>query len=141
MDLPPAAADMYKTWWKWVNGWASSGLTAPGAVFTLPQVQSVASNVYPDFEGTVARYNPIGLSQLFSVARRIANSSVAVSTAPDSSPVTGAMVAEAPWSRSAVDQAVLPLWQARVSITYLDSAGIQLTGITTVTVPDRKSVV
>lgn len=135
MDLPPAAAALYKTWWSFAN-YAAAQRTATGQyAFSVTDMSAAASEINRTVYGGQGGYNPIGLSQLYSIARRITNSSAALGAAPDSSPITGAMVAEAPWSRSAAEQGTLPMWQVRAEITYLDPAGGQQTGIATVTVP------
>lgn len=134
MDLAPAAAAMYKSWWSFVN-YAASAREADGSYsFTVADTSAAASQISKDVGGNYASYNPIGVSQLFGIARRIANSSSALSQADPSSPITAAHVAQAPWARSAADQAAAPMWQARVAITYTDASGVQQDGIAVVNI-------
>lgn len=135
MDLPPAAAAMYKTWWSFAS-YAATQLDPAGRYAYSPaDASAAASAINRDVYGGQGGYNPIGLSQLYSVARGIANASRTLTGADDSAPITSDMVAEAPWSRSAADQAAMPMWQARVNITYTDPSGATLTGITVVDIP------
>lgn len=135
MDLPPAASAMYKSWWSFVN-YAASQVDDQGRYsFGPTDVSSAASEISRTVGGPYASYNPIGVSQLFSVARTIANSSAALNAADASSPITAGMVAEAPWSRSAAEQTALPMFQVRAEVTYLDQAGVQNTGFYTIQIP------
>lgn len=135
MELPPLAAAMYKTWWSFASYTASQVDPSGRYAYSVADASAAASAVNRDVYGGQGGYNPIGLSQLYSIARRIASASRAVGAAPDSSPIDASMVAEAPWSRSPADQAALPMWQARVSITYLDESGTQATGYAVVDIP------
>lgn len=128
MDLPPAAAAMYPTWWAMVNGIANETGPGGGYLYNIAQAQAIAAQVYPDYEGTAAPYNPIGLSQLFSIARKMGNTAVAIANAPPDSPITSGMVAEAPWSRPLAEQAASPKWWARAQISYTTAEGVQETG-------------
>lgn len=134
MDLPTQADAMYKTWWAFVNNLANARDDQGKYAVNVAQAQAIASEVFPSFEGTAAPYNPIGLSQLFSVARKIGNASGAVAAAPGGAPIDASMVAEAPWSRSPAEQAAMPMWQARVTMTYTDAAGVQQEGISVVNI-------
>lgn len=134
MDLPTAAASVYQTWWSFANYAASSRDQNGAYSFTVADAQSAASQVNRDVYGGAGGYNPIGISQLFGIARRIANSSAALGQAAPTSPITPSMVAEAPWSRSQADQAAMPMWQARVEITYTDAAGVTQNGISVVNI-------
>lgn len=129
MILPPQAAAMYPTWWQFVQGLAQA--TNPDGTYELniAQAQSIASNIYPDFEATAAPYNPIGLSQLFSAARKISNTAVAIDNAPGDSPITPDMVAAAPFGRPAAEQAASPKWWAKGQMTYTTPEGVTETGI------------
>lgn len=134
MDLPSAAQAMYNTWWSFVN-YAANATDANGKyAYSVTDASSAASAINKDVYGGQGGYNPIGLSQLFSVARKIGNATGALGQADPSSAITGSMVAEAPWSRPAAEQAALPMWQARVSITYTDESGITQTGISVVNI-------
>lgn len=128
MDLPVAADAMYKQWWSFVN-YAANHQEADGSwSYTVATAQAAASDVNTNVWGGQGGYNPIGLSQLFGVARKIGNATNAIAAAGDSSPITPGMVAEAPWSRPLADQAAAPKWQARVGITYTDPEGVTQTG-------------
>lgn len=132
MNLPPAAAAMYNTWWSFVAGIANERNDQGGYAYNIAQAQSIAAQVFPDYEGTVAPYNPIGLSQLFGAARRIQNAVVDVATADPSTVSTGFQVAAAPWGRPPDEQAASPKWQARAEFTYTDETGQQLSETMTV---------
>lgn len=134
MDLPAAADAMYKTWWSFAN-YAANAREADGTYsFTVTDTSAAASEVSKTVGGAFASYNPIGISQLFSVARKIGNATSALGRADPSAPIDPSMVAEAPWSRPAAEQAAMPQWQARVAITYTDAAGVQQQGISVVNI-------
>lgn len=134
VELAPAAGAMYNTWWSFVN-FAANAKNPDGTwAYSVADAQSAASAVNRDVYGGQGGYNPIGLSQLFSVGRKIGNATDAIGAAPDASPITDSMVAEAPWSRPAADQAALPMWQARVSMTYTDEFGVTQTGISVINI-------
>lgn len=132
MDLPPAADAMYKTWWSFVSYAASTISTETGRVFSAAETQEAASDISRTVGGAYAGYNPIGLSQLYGVARSIARATDALTAADDASPIGADMVAEPPWSRSVAEQAALSLWQARAQITYTDASGATLNGFQTI---------
>lgn len=131
-DLPQLAQAMYSTWWNAMMGWASQIDPATGRGYSLTDVSAASAELSRNYPGTLKNYSPIGTSQLFSAARRIVNASAALTAAPDSSPISGSMVTEPPWSRPAADQFATPAWQARMNITYLDAQGVQTTGIAVV---------
>lgn len=125
---------MYTTWWSFVN-YAANAKNPDGTwAYGVTDAQSAASAINRDVYSGQGGYNPIGLSQLFSTARKIGNATDTLGTAPDVSPITGNMVAEAPWSRSAADQAALPMWQARVTMTYTDEFGVTQTGYSVINI-------
>lgn len=125
---------MYSTWWNFAN-YAANARAADGSYsFNVADAQSAASQVNRDVYGGQGGYNPIGLSQLFSTARKLGNATNQLAGAADASPITPAMVAEAPWSRSAAEQAAMPVWQARVSMTYTDEFGVTQTGISVINI-------
>lgn len=128
MPLAPAAQAMYTTWWAFTSGIASERDTDGAYVYNIAQAQAIAAQVFPDFEGTVAPYNPIGLSQLFAAARRIGNTETAIAAADPESPITDAMVAQAPWARPPEQQAAAPEWWARGQMTYTTPEGDEQTG-------------
>lgn len=134
MELPPLADTMYKTWWSFVSYAANARNEDGKYAYTVTDASSAASQISKDVGGLYASYNPIGVSQLFSIARKIGNSSNAITNAPGSAPIDQSMVAEAPWSRPAAEQAAMPLWQARMEITYTDEAGVQQQGISVVNI-------
>lgn len=123
---------MYKTWWAFVNNLANARTEDGSYAVNIAQAQSIAAEVAPDYEGTAAPYNPIGLSQLFSIARKIGNSANALADASPDSGISGVMVAEAPWSRPLAEQTAEPKWLARVAMVYTDPAGVQQEGISVV---------
>lgn len=134
MDLPPLADAMYRTWWSFANYAANAREPDGSYSFTVADTSSAASEISKTVGGAFASYNPIGVSQLFGIARKIGNATAALAAADPADPLTSAHVAEAPWSRSAADQAAMPQWQARVSITYTDSSGVQQQGISVVNI-------
>lgn len=123
---------MYQTWWTFANNLANARNDDGSYAVTIAQAQAIAGQVYPDFEQTAAPYNPVGLSQLFAVARRIGNAGNALSAAAGSAPIDDSMVALAPWARPPAERAASPKWQARAEITYTDAEGVQQTGTTVV---------
>jgi hypothetical protein len=128
MDLSAAAASMYDTWWSFAE-YAASATESDGSYsYNVADVQSAASQINREVYGGQGGYSPPGLSSLFGIARRIANTAVAIAGADDDSPITSAMVAEAPWSRSQAEQAASPQWWARTQATYLTPEGTQETG-------------
>lgn len=134
MQLQPLADAMYKTWWSFVQ-YAANAVDAAGKyLYTVADVSSAASAVSKSVGGAYAAYNPIGVSQLFGLARGIANNSSSLSSADPAAPIDTSMVSEAPWSRSLAEQAVSPQWQARITMTYTDEAGVQQQGITVVNI-------
>lgn len=125
---------MYNTWWSFAN-YAANATNPDGSwAYTVADASSAASEISKTVGGNYASWSPIGMSQLFSVARKLGNATNTLGNADDSSPITPGMVAEAPWSRSQADQATMPMWQARVSITYTDESGVQQTGISVVNI-------
>lgn len=132
MELPALADAMYKTWWSFANFAASAVDGAGKFLYSVADASAAASQINRDVYGGAGGYNPIGLSQLFSVARKIANGTKSIDQAADASPITPGMVAEAPWSRPTAQQAAAPRWQARVDMIYTDPAGITQPGYATV---------
>lgn len=134
MDLPTQAANMYNTWWSFAN-YAANAQNPDGSwAYTVADASAAAAEISRTVGGNYESWSPIGMSQLFSVARKLGNATNQVGAADASSPITPGMVAEAPWSRSQADQAASPQWQARMSITYTDESGVQQTGITVVNI-------
>ena len=132
MDLPPRAAALYSTWWSFVS-YAANAVSPTGEyAYTLTDVSSAASSIAKSVGGDYANYNPIGISQLFSVARGIAKAGAALGSANPNDQIDQSMVAEAPWSRSIVDQLAMPSWQARSQVTYVNEAGQQVSEYFTV---------
>lgn len=136
MDLPDRARAMYKTWWSFVSYAASAVNSATQAfLFTLTDAASAASDIAKSLGGDWANWDPIGLSQLFSAARRIAGIGQTIDKAPDETVTTTLDIPEAPWSRSPMDQLASPQWQARTSITYINEIGDQVSEYFTVGIP------
>lgn len=134
MELPPAADAMYKTWWSFANYAANARESDGSYSFTVADASSAASQISRTVGQQYESWNPIGLSQLFSVARKIGNATTALGNAEGGASIDSTMVAEAPWSRSAAEQAAMPMWQARVTMTYTDPAGVQQEGIAVVNI-------
>lgn len=128
MPLPPAAQSMYSTWWQFASDAATTTNPDGSYAYTLATAQAAASDINTNVYGGQGGYNPIGLSQLFAAARKISNTSVAISAASPESPITGNMVAPAPWGRPAAEQAASPQWWARGQMTYTTPEGIQEQG-------------
>lgn len=128
MPLPPAAANMYNTWWSFAE-YAANATNEDGSyAFSITDASSAASDINNNIYGGQGGYNPIGLSQLFSIARRISNTNVAITNAAPDSPITPNMVAPAPWGRPAEQQAASPQWWARGQMTYTTPEGITESG-------------
>src|SRR5258708_18198979 len=134
MELPSRAEAMYNTWWSFANYAANAKDAAGNWAYTVTDASSAASEISRTVGGQYASWSPIGMSQLFSAARKIGNATDALTTADPASPITPGHVAEAPWSRSQADQAALPMWQARGSMTYTDESGITQTGVSVVNI-------
>lgn len=150
MDLPDRAKAMYKTWWSFVSYAASAvNSVTQQFLYTLTDAASAASDIAESIGGAFASWDPIGLSQLFSAARRIAGIGQAIGQAPDETVTSTLSIPEAPWSRSPVDQLASPSWQARTSVTYINELGEQVSEYFTIgidqvlppTVGDLKSQV
>lgn len=128
MPLGPLATAMYKTWWSFAS-YAASATNEDGSYsYTVTDASAAASDINKNVYNGQGGYNPIGLSQLFSIARRISNTSVAIASADPSSPITDAMVAPAPWGRPAAEQAASPQWWAKGQMSYLTPEGTVETG-------------
>lgn len=150
MDLPDRAKAMYKTWWSFVS-FASSAIDKVTGQFlyTLTDAAAAASDIAKSIGGAFASWDPIGLSQLFSAARRIAGIGQTISNASDETITSTLDIPEAPWSRSPVDQLVSPSWTARSLVTYVNEIGDQVTeyfspgidGVLPATVGDLKAQV
>ena len=127
MDLPDRAKAMYKTWWSFVSYAASAvGDAAQGFLYTLTDATSAASDIAKTIGGVFASWDPIGLSQLFSAARRIAAIGQTIANAPDEALTSLLSIPEAPWSRSQQDQNASPSWQVRTNVTYINEIGEQV---------------
>ena len=123
MDLPDRAKAMYKTWWSFVSYAASATGPIGQFLYTLTDAASAAADIAKSLGGSWAKWDPIGLSQLFSTARRIAGIGQTIGTAPDETVSTTLDIPDAPWSRSTVDQLAAPEWQARTLATYVNEIG------------------
>lgn len=134
MELPTQADAMYKTWWNFANYAANAREPDGSYSYNVTDASSAASEISKTVGGAYSSYNPIGVSQLFSIARKIGNSTSQLAAAAGGQQISGSMVAEAPWSRPPAEQAAMPMWQARVTMTYTDSAGIQQQGIAVVNI-------
>lgn len=137
MDLPPLADAMYKTWWSFANYAANAREDDGSYSYTVTDASSAASQINRDIYGGQGGYNPIGLSQLFSIARKIGNSTASLAAAAPGAQIDASMVTEAPWSRPIAEQAASPEWQARMTITYTDAAGVTQEGTTVVVIPQN----
>jgi hypothetical protein len=106
-----------------------------GFKYRVTDFTSAAAGIRQAVGGDYRNYDAPGLSQLFSIARGIAASGVALSALPDSAPLDQSMAARVPWDRPTGEQEAMPIWQARAEVAYTDEAGTPLTGIFTVTIP------
>lgn len=150
MDLPDRAKAMYKTWWSFVSYAASAIDTATGKfLYTLTDAAAAAANIAKTLGGDWAKWDPIGLSQLFSAAKNIANVGKDINGSTDDRLLGSIAIPEAPWSRSVADQLAAPAWTARSLVTYINEIGDQVTeyfqpgidGQLPITVGDLKSQV
>lgn len=126
---------MYSTWWTFALQAATTRDAEGNYAYGVQTFQAAASIIRSDVGGDYANYDAPGLSQLFSIARGIGNSQAALAAAAPDTPLADIPIAEAPWSRPASEQAALPSWQARTEVSYVDEAGVQQTGVFTVTIP------
>lgn len=141
---------MYKTWWSFVSFAASAIDTATGKfLYTLTDAAAAASDIAKNIGGAFAKWDPIGLSQLFSAAKNIANVGQDIANSTDDRLTATLNIPEAPWSRATVDQLAAPSWTARSLVTYINEIGDQVTeyfqpgidGVLPSTVGDLKSQV
>jgi hypothetical protein len=140
---------MYKTWWSFVSYAASATGPVGQFLYTLTDAASAASDIAKNIGGIFAKWDPIGLGQLFSAARRIAGIGQTIDQAPDETVTTTLNIPEAPWSRPLVDQNAAPSWDARTLVTYVNEIGdtVQeyfqpsIEGVLPATVGDLKSQV
>lgn len=133
MDLPERAKSMYKTWWSFVSYAANAVSRATGTfLYTLTDATAAAADIARSIGGVFASWDPIGLSQLFSAARRIASIGRTIETSSDEALTSLLNVPEAPWSRQPDQQLASPSWQARTSVTYVNEIGEQVSEYFTV---------
>jgi hypothetical protein len=126
MDLPDRAKAMYKTWWSFVSYAASATGPIGQFLYTLTDAAAAASDIAKNIAGAFASWDPIGLSQLFSAARNIANVSKDINSSTDDRSTATLSIPEAPWSRATVDQLAAPSWQSRTLATYINEVGDQV---------------
>lgn len=117
---------MYKTWWSFVSYAASATGPIGQFLYTLTDATSAAADIAKSIGGVFAKWDPIGLGQLFAAARRIAGIGQTISTAPDETLTSTLTVPEAPWSRTQEQQLADPQWQARTQVTYINEVGDQV---------------
>src|SRR5258708_37793061 len=103
MDLPDRAKAMYKTWWSFVSYAASATGPIGQFLYTLTDAAAAASDIAKNIAGAFASWDPIGLSQLFSAARRIAGIGQGIAPAPDETGTTTRRLPEAPRARPEAD--------------------------------------
>jgi hypothetical protein len=140
---------MYKTWWSFVSYAASATGPIGQFLYTLTDAAAAASDIAKSIGGAFAKWDPIGLGQLFSAARRIAGIGQVIDQAPDQTITSTLNIPEAPWSRATVDQLAAPSWTARSLVTYVNEIGAQVTeyfqpgidGVLPATVGDLKAQV
>lgn len=126
MDLPDRAKAMYKTWWSFVS-YAASAVDPNGQFkYLLTDATAAAADIAKSIGGIFAKWDPIGLGQLFSAARRIAGIGQTINNASDETVTSTLNIPEAPWSRSSADQLASPSWQARSQVTYINEIGEQV---------------
>lgn len=130
----------YPVWWKTVAAFAGIVNPDTGNFYGAADFSAVAGELRRTYPDLYPSYSPPGVSQLFSLANQIARSSAAITAADPSSPITPAMVAQAPWGEIGPARDVIPGWQARVHITYTDSEGVQQPGWSTVLIPQNLPV-
>jgi hypothetical protein len=127
MDLPERAKAMYKNWWSFVSYAASAvSKVTQQFLYTLTDATAAASDIAKSIGGVFARWDPIGLSQLFAAARRLAGIGQVIGDAGDEVVTSTLNIPEAPWSRSQAEQSASPSWQARTSATYINEIGEQV---------------
>jgi hypothetical protein len=134
MILPPKADALVNTWWQFVT-YAAHAVDAQGKFsYTLTDTSAAASEISKTVGGAYASYSPIGISQLFSIARTMAKAGIALRAADHAGPIDDTMVAEPPWSRPLADQLAAPAWHVTANVNYINEAGDQVQEFFTVLV-------
>lgn len=127
---------MYSTWWSFALQAATTLAPDGRFAFSPPDFSAAASEISKTTGGPYAKFDPVGLSQLFSVARTIGSANNALNAAgPGDRLDPGSMSAEAPFSRTDAAQSALPVWYARTEVEYLDETGTPQKGTFTVAIP------
>lgn len=124
MALSDRAAAMYKNWYPWVADAVRDTLTTGKAKFSVSELSEAASAENQRRGLPKGSYDPIGVSQLYKAVQANFRASYNLGQAPESAPLTGNMIGDDLFGRSAQAQAVQPLWRAVITATYVDQFGI-----------------
>lgn len=128
MPLSDRAAAMYKDWYPWVAQAVSSTLTTGRPAYQVTDVSSAIAEEYRNNPGTYSGYDPIGVSGLYGAVNRNFRAAYNLSQAPATAPLTGNMIGDDLFGRSAQEQAVNPMWRAVITATYTDASGATVQG-------------
>lgn len=124
---------MYNSaWWGFATYAAEAGFGSGHYDFTLTDATSAGAQLHGQYRGFDSFYT-VGLSQMFSRARSIANSSLAFTQADNTALLDDSMVGLAPWARAETEMAAQPQYQFRVEATYTDEFGTSYTEVLTAT--------
>lgn len=132
-NLPPRADAMYTSgWWNFATAAADAGFGSGGWDYTLTDATSAGAQLAGQYRG-LETFDTVGLSQMFSRARSIANASLSFTQAEDHALLDESMVGLAPWARSDAEMAAQPAYQIKAHVTYVDEFGTEYTEILTAT--------
>ena len=123
MPLSDRAAAMYKNWYPWVADSVRDTLTTGKANIGLSEVQEAISTENQRRGLPKGSYDPIGVSQLYGQLNRNFRAAYNLGQAPDTAPLTGNLIGDDLFGRSAQEQAVNPMWRATILATYTDQFG------------------
>lgn len=111
-------------WWNLITDAVTAGLTVTDTV-------QLANQVASDFGQSISFQENTAISQLYGFARRMENAGNTFQATGQSLGITADMIATPPYARDVQEQASYPLYHVKFEYTYLDSAGVQQTGIRT----------
>lgn len=134
MQLSDSANAAYTRYWGLASDVALAAEMQPGEGFTSSLAVEAASQAAQLTGVPLTFQQATGVSALYGIARTIEVKASNLTNAEDDESIADHMVSEAPWSRSIAEQNTLPMWHARAQFTYLDEAGLEINGWTTVVV-------
>lgn len=134
MQLSESANAAYSRYWGLASDVALAAEMQPGEGYTSSLAVEAASQAAQMTGTTLSFQEASGVSSLYGIARTIETRATALTNAEDDASIGPQHVSEAPWSRPIAEQNTLPMWHARAQFTYLDEAGLEINGWTTVVV-------